>query len=121
MEEKLKDIVRARLQGDALVLSDLRMGLEPAYSFNFAVARRQGGAWQPMPPARAAAGEEVVITQDGAAVARLIPVARMPTPTHPVPTRPREFGLYAGWATIGPEFFEPLPEEELRLWEGGDE
>ena len=44
--------MRARLQGDALVLSDLRMGLEPAYSFNFAVARRQGGAWQPMPPAR---------------------------------------------------------------------
>ena len=57
--------MRARLQGDALVLSDLRMGLEPAYSFNFAVARRQGGAWQPMPPARAAAGESAVFSRQG--------------------------------------------------------
>ena len=57
--------MRARLQGDALVLSDLRMGLEPAYSFNFAVARRQGGAWQPMPPARAAAGEGAVFSRQG--------------------------------------------------------
>ena len=50
---------------DTLVLSDLRMGLEPAYSFNFAVARRQGGAWQPMPPARAAAGESAVFSRQG--------------------------------------------------------
>ncbi|MDO5290596.1 MAG: metal-dependent hydrolase [Pseudomonadota bacterium] len=34
-----------------LVLSDLRMGLEPHYSFNFAVAQRTaGGAWQPLQP-----------------------------------------------------------------------
>ena len=71
--------------------------------------------------ARVAAGEEVVIMQDGTVVARLIPAERMPTPTHPVPTRPRQFGLYAGWGTLDPEFFEPLPEEELRLWEGADE
>lgn len=57
--------MRARQQGDALVLSDLRMGLEPAYSFNFAVARWQGGAWQAMPPARAAAGEGAVFTRQG--------------------------------------------------------
>lgn len=49
--------LRAQQRGDVLVLSDLRMGLEPAYSFNFAVARRQGARWEAMPPERAAVGE----------------------------------------------------------------
>ncbi len=31
-------------------ISDLRMGQEPNYIFSFAVARREGGAWQPMVP-----------------------------------------------------------------------
>ena len=38
----------AEVDGE-LVLSDLRMGNEPDYFFNFAVARRDGG-WQPIPP-----------------------------------------------------------------------
>ena len=73
--------------------------------------------------ARVEAGEEVVISRGGAPIARLVPVAATPTPgvEHPVPTRPRQFGLYAGWASLGPGLFEPLPEEELRLWEGADE
>jgi len=33
-----------------LVLSDLRMGAEPDYSFNFAVARREGEGWREIPP-----------------------------------------------------------------------
>ena len=72
--------------------------------------------------ARVEAGEEVVISRGGAPVARLVPVAP-PAPAfeHPTPTRRRQFGLYAGLADVGPGFFEPLPEEELRLWEGGDE
>jgi antitoxin (DNA-binding transcriptional repressor) of toxin-antitoxin stability system len=46
-------------------------------------------------------------------VAKLVPIKEKPK---------RQFGLYAGLATVGPEFFDPLPEEELRLWEGrGDE
>jgi hypothetical protein len=32
----------------------------------------------------------------------------------------REFGLYRGVASVGPEFFEPLPEDELRAWETGE-
>jgi hypothetical protein len=28
------------------------------------------------------------------------------------------FGSMKGRATIGPEFWEPPPEEELKLWEG---
>ncbi len=57
--------MRAQVQGDVLVLSDLRMGLEPAYSFNFAVAQRRGGAWQPMPPTQVPAGEGAVFSREG--------------------------------------------------------
>lgn len=46
-----RGFMRARVRDDGvLVLSDLRMGLEPDYNFSFEVARRQGGRWQPMPP-----------------------------------------------------------------------
>jgi hypothetical protein len=31
----------------------------------------------------------------------------------------RKAGRLKGQITVGPEFFEPLPEEELALWEGG--
>ncbi len=75
--------------------------------------------------ARVEAGEELIITRDGSPIARFVAVARTPEPatplSRPISTKPRQFGLYAGWGTIGPEFFEPLPEEELRLWEGADE
>lgn len=43
-------LMRARVVDDRLVLSDLRMGLEPDYTFNFAVARLQDGQWQPIAP-----------------------------------------------------------------------
>ncbi|MEZ5440188.1 MAG: metal-dependent hydrolase [Lysobacterales bacterium] len=36
-------------RNEELVLSDLRMGSEPTYVFRFAVAERDGLAWQPMP------------------------------------------------------------------------
>lgn len=43
--------MRARVTDGTLVLSDLRMGLEPDYSFNFSVARRAAdGEWQAIPP-----------------------------------------------------------------------
>ena len=42
--------MRAQVRGDALVLSDLRMGLEPHYTFNFGVARQAQGRWQPVAP-----------------------------------------------------------------------
>ncbi len=62
---------------------------------------------------RAEAGEEIIIARGQTPVAKLVPIKEKPK---------RQFGLYAGLATVGPEFFDPLPEEELRLWEGrGDE
>ena len=44
--------VRAQTVGGELVLSDLRMGSEPDYGFNFAVAHEQGGRWIALDPPR---------------------------------------------------------------------
>ncbi|WP_295541460.1 metal-dependent hydrolase [uncultured Pseudacidovorax sp.] len=41
--------MKAERDGDALVVSDLRMGAEPDYSFNYRVARWADGRWQPVP------------------------------------------------------------------------
>lgn len=45
-----RGFMRARARGDRLVLSDLRMGLEPDYTFNFVVAERAGGRWHAIVP-----------------------------------------------------------------------
>ncbi|MBB5208796.1 metal-dependent hydrolase [Chiayiivirga flava] len=42
--------MKATVDDDRLVLSDLRMGEEPDYSFTFVVAERRDGAWQAIPP-----------------------------------------------------------------------
>jgi prevent-host-death family protein len=55
-------------------------------------------------------GGEVVISRRDNPIARLVPIE---------PKRvERKPGRMKGLIDIGPEFFEPLPEEELRLWEG---
>ena len=59
--------------------------------------------------ARAEAGEELVLARGKDPVARIVPVAPKPK---------RKFGRLKGKIKIGPEFFEPLPEDELKLWEG---
>jgi prevent-host-death family protein len=56
-------------------------------------------------------GEEVVIARGKQPVARLVPFSQEQPK--------RGFGSMRGRASIGPEFWEPLPEEELKLWEGG--
>lgn len=57
------------------------------------------------------AGNEVVIERGKQAIAKIIPIDPKPKPKR-VP------GLWKGKIDIGPEFFEPMSEEELRLWEG---
>ena len=42
--------MKAQERDGLLVLSDLRMGSEPDYSFRFAVARRDGQRWREIPP-----------------------------------------------------------------------
>jgi prevent-host-death family protein len=61
--------------------------------------------------ARAEAGEEVIIARRDKPAVRLVPVEQ--------PKRKRQFGSMKGRVSVGPEFFEPLSEEELKLWEGG--
>jgi len=62
---------------------------------------------------QAEAGEEVIIARRDKPAVRLVPIAD---------AKPqRRFGAYRGQITIDDAFFEPLPEEELRAWEEGDE
>ena len=56
---------------------------------------------------RAHAGEEIILAKAGKPYARLMPLAQ----------RRRRGGQLPG-LVVGREFFEPLPEEELRAWEG---
>jgi antitoxin (DNA-binding transcriptional repressor) of toxin-antitoxin stability system len=59
--------------------------------------------------ARAEGGEEVIFARGSKHVTKLVAI----------PVKPkRQFGRLKGKARIGPEFFDPLPEDELRLWEG---
>jgi prevent-host-death family protein len=57
--------------------------------------------------ARVEAGEEIVIARGRKPVAKLVPVAPGPK---------RVFGALKGKISIGSEFFEPLPPEELDTW-----
>jgi prevent-host-death family protein len=59
--------------------------------------------------ARVEAGEEIIIARGRTPVAKLVPIQQ--------PQSKRRFGALRGKASIGPEFFEPLPEDELKAWE----
>ena len=59
--------------------------------------------------AQVEAGEEVVIARRGEPVARLVRCK---------PRGKRQFGSMKGQVFIDDSFFDPLPEEELRAWEG---
>jgi prevent-host-death family protein len=62
---------------------------------------------------RALAGERIVICRHNKPVAELRPFAEVrvePRPIGPLPGRPA--------FEVSPSFFDPLPDEELGLWEG---
>jgi len=58
-------------------------------------------------------GEEIVVTSGR----QRKPVARI-IAAEPVKKKGRVPGMFKGVFEVGPEFFEPLPEDELRRWEG---
>lgn len=62
--------------------------------------------------ARAVAGEEIVIARGDKPQVKLVALESSRKPNR-VP------GLLKGKISLDKRFFEPLPEEELRLWEGG--
>lgn len=59
--------------------------------------------------ARAEAGDEIVIARRGKPIARLVPLK---------PRGRRQPGTLRGKITVPDSFFDPLPEEELKAWEG---
>ena len=75
----------------------------------------------------AIAGEEVILTHGRKRIpaVKLVPVGAA-LPVGEVTSFPafkdgkRPIGLYKGQFEIGPEFFDPLPDEEIALWEGKD-
>jgi prevent-host-death family protein len=58
---------------------------------------------------RASEGEEIIIARGSKPVAKLVPVGAVKGKRQP--------GSMKGKLEIGPEFFEPLPEDELKGWE----
>lgn len=58
--------------------------------------------------ARVEAGEVIIIARGKTPVAKLVPITAKGK---------REFGAMRGKISIGPEFFEPLPADELDRWD----
>lgn len=56
----------------------------------------------------ALAGEDVVIDKGGQPVVRMVPIEH----------RPFQIGMLQGQFGEGPDFFEPMTEDELAEWEG---
>ena len=65
--------------------------------------------------ARAEAGEEIVIARGKQPIAKLTALES--------PKRKLVFGAFAGQFPAIPDafFFDPLPDDELRAWEGADD
>lgn len=61
--------------------------------------------------ARAEAGEEIIIARRDKPAVKL-------TPIETAPKKNRVPGAWKGRFTVPDSFFDPLPEEELRAWEG---
>jgi antitoxin (DNA-binding transcriptional repressor) of toxin-antitoxin stability system len=59
--------------------------------------------------ARVEAGEEIVLARGEHPIAQIVPY-------QPVGAK-RQFGALRGIVSVGPEFFEPLPDDELAVWE----
>ena len=59
--------------------------------------------------ARVEAGEEIVLARGKVPVAKLVPFQPL--------AQKRRFGALRGIVSIGPEFFDPLPEKELAAWQ----
>ena len=57
----------------------------------------------------AMAGEDVVLAENGEPVAKIVAIKR----------KKFQVGMLQGQFGDGPDFFEPMSDAELALWEGG--
>lgn len=60
---------------------------------------------------RVEAGDRIIIARGDVPVVELVPIV---APT----SHARRFGALRGVVSVGPEFFEPLPADELERWNG---
>jgi len=58
---------------------------------------------------KASNGEDVIICRGSTSIARLVPIG--------LTKGQRQPGALKGTLTVGPEFFEALPADELAAWE----
>jgi prevent-host-death family protein len=58
---------------------------------------------------RACQGEEIVIARGAKPLVRLVPLADVRGNRKP--------GILKGRLNVGPDFFDPLPSDELEAWE----
>ncbi len=58
----------------------------------------------------AMAGEEIIIAKGNKPVVKLVAI----------PQGKFKVNILAGLVSEGPDFFEPMSEEDLALWEGGN-
>jgi prevent-host-death family protein len=58
---------------------------------------------------RACKGEEIIIARGDLPVVRLQPIR--------VQSKLRKAGRFKGKFKVGPEFFDPLPDDELKAWQ----
>lgn len=58
-------------------------------------------------------GEELILGKAGKPYARLVPINDIPPG--------RKFGVLKDRLKVPDSFFDPLPEEELRAWEGEED
>jgi len=58
---------------------------------------------------RVEAGEEIILARGQVPIAKIVPL-------QPASNK-RQFGAFRGMITVGPEFFEPLTDDELAGWE----
>jgi prevent-host-death family protein len=68
--------------------------------------------------AAAERGEEVIIARGNKPAVRLVPADTAPAPV--APRIVRKPGRLKGIVALDDSFFDPLPEEDLLLWEGHD-
>jgi antitoxin (DNA-binding transcriptional repressor) of toxin-antitoxin stability system len=57
--------------------------------------------------AEAQAGEEIILARGKEQVAKIVPITKRGK---------RKFGAFKGQIKVGPEFFEPMTEAELKEW-----
>jgi len=59
--------------------------------------------------ARVEAGEEIILARGKEPIAKLVPFKS--------PETKRRFGAFQGVVSVEPEFFDPLPDDEMQAWE----